>query len=78
MIATDYAKALYELGGKKEHLAPLVSVLKRRGHERLMPNILAEYQKLALKDERLAKHKEESPERRRTRELLELYRKLTA
>jgi hypothetical protein len=78
MIATDYAKALYELGGKKEHLAPLKKMLERRGHTRLMPSILAEYQKLALHDERLARHKEETPERRRTRELLELYRKLTA
>lgn len=78
MIATDYAKALYELGGKPEHLAPLKSILERRGHVRLMPNILAEYQKLVLHDERLSKHKEDSPERRRTRELLELYRTLTA
>ena len=78
MIATDYAKALYELGGKKEHLAPLAAILNRRGHTRLMPNILAEYEKLVLHDERIARHKEETPERRRTRELLELYRTLTA
>ncbi len=78
MIAHDYAKALYELGGKPEYLVPLKSVLERRGHMRLMPSILAQFQKLALHDERLAKHKEETPERRRTRELLELYRKLTA
>lgn len=78
MIAQDYAKALYELGGKPEHLAPLRSVLERRGHLRLMPGILAEYQKLALRDERLAGHKRETPERKRTRELLELYRTLTA
>jgi hypothetical protein len=78
MIATDYAKALYELGGKEEHLAPLKSMLERRGHQKLLPNILAEYEKLSLTKERLALHRHETPERRRTRELLELYRKLTA
>jgi hypothetical protein len=78
MLATDYAKALYVLGGKKEHLAPLKAILARRGHTRLMPGILAEYQKLILRDERLAKHKAESPKQAQTRHLLELYRKLTA
>jgi hypothetical protein len=78
MLAKNYAKALYELGGKAEHLAPLKKVLEHRGHARLMPGIAAEYQKLVLGAERLAKHKEDTPERRRTRNLLELYRKLTA
>ena len=78
MIAADYAKALYELGSKKEHLAPLKKILERRGHLSLLPGILAEYQKLALYHNRLKAHKEETPERRRTRTLLELYRTLSA
>ncbi|HEV7449528.1 MAG TPA: hypothetical protein VGP13_03255 [Candidatus Paceibacterota bacterium] len=78
MLAADYAKALYELGGKKEQLASLQKVLERRGHAKLLPNIAAEYKKLLLRDERLAKHKQETPKQAQTRNLLELYRKLTA
>jgi hypothetical protein len=52
-------------------------MLERRGHHKLAPSIIAEYQKLVLAKERLAKHKEETPERARTRTLLELYRALT-
>jgi hypothetical protein len=78
MLARDYATALHELGGKKEHLAPLKSILERRGHQKLLPRILAEYEKLELGAARLGVHKEETPERRRTRTLLELYRTLVA
>lgn len=78
MIATDYAKALFELGGSEKRLASLRSVLKRRGHEKLLPQIYAEYRKLALGKERLAKHKEVTPQQERTRVLLELYKKLTS
>lgn len=78
MLAKDYAQGLYELGGKKEHLAPLAKILERRGHAKLMPQILAEYEKLVEHDARLKKHKEETPQQAQTRILLELYRKLTA
>jgi hypothetical protein len=77
MLATDYAKALYDLGSKKEHLSALKQVLARRGHAKLLPSILAEYQKLALYQERLAAHKTETPKQAQTRTLLELYRTLT-
>jgi len=78
MLAQNYAKALYELGSKKEHVPLLRQMLARRGHLALMPSILSEYQKLALADERMALHTKDSIERRRTRTLLELYRKLVA
>lgn len=78
MLAKDYAQGLYELGAKKEHLAELTKILKRRGHTKLLPQILAEYEKLVEHDARLLKHKEETPDQTQTRILLELYRKLTA
>lgn len=77
MLARDYAQGLYELGGKPEHLAPLIKVLERRGHSKLLPQILSEFQKLEEHDARLKKHKEETPEQAQTRILLELYRTLT-
>lgn len=77
MLARDYAQGLYDLGGKKEHLAPLIKVLEHRGHLKLLPQILSEYQKLEEHDARLKKHKEETPEQAQTRILLELYRTLT-
>ena len=77
MLATDYAKALYELGEKHEHLQGLTEALKRRGHEKLLPQIFAEYKKLVLGAERLAEHKKVTPEKEQTRVLLELYNKLT-
>ena len=76
MIATDYAKALYQLTGKSDVLGNLRTVLKRRGHEKLLPQIFAEYKKLVLGAERLAKHKEVTPGKEQTRVLLELYKKL--
>jgi hypothetical protein len=77
MIAADYAKALYELGGSAPRLRSLRELLKRRGHERLLPKIYSEYQKISVQDERLKIHKKVTPEKEQTRILLELYRKLT-
>lgn len=77
MLSRDYAQGLYELGGKPEHLAPLKKVLERRGHLKLLSQILAEYQKLEEHDARIAKHKKETPQQAQTRILLQLYRKLT-
>lgn len=77
MIAADYAKALYQLGDRAD-IKNLRSALKRRGHEKLLPRIYTEYQKLGLADERLRRHQEITPEKERTRVLLELYKKLVA
>lgn len=76
MIATDYAKALYELQADASHLSKLKALLKRRGHEKLLPRIFSEYQKLVLQQKRLEAHKKITPEKERTRVLLELYRTL--
>ena len=78
MKASDYAHALYELGGKKEHLSGLKKVLARRGHTKLLPSIFSEYKKIVLYKERLEAHKADTPQRRRTRTLLELYRALVS
>jgi len=77
MIATDYAKALYQLQANARNLPALRALLKRRGHEKLLPRILSEYQKLALQEKRLQVHKKVTPEKERARILLELYRTLT-
>lgn len=77
MQSRDYAQGLYELGGKQEHLAPLIKILERRGHLKLLPQILAQFQKLGEHDARMARHKKETPEQAQTRILLELYRTLT-
>lgn len=75
MIASDYAKALYQLG-ERATMQNLRAALERRGHTKLLPQIYAEYQKLVLADRRLREHKKVTPERERTRILLELYKKL--
>lgn len=79
--ATDYAKALFaaaedhpQMGTKL--LANLRTLLERRGHVRLLPKILSEYEKLFLRDERAKRYRSATPEQERTRVLLELYRKL--
>lgn len=79
--ATEYAKALY--GAAAEHpqmgtklLANLRTLLERRGHTKLLPRILSEYEKLFLKEERMKRYANPTPEEERTRVLLELYRTL--
>jgi len=76
MIAKEYAQALFEL--KAPNLAVVRAVLARRGHEKLLPAIYAEYQKLVLKTERLRVHGSVTPEKERARVLRELYQKLVA
>lgn len=76
-LAAQYAKALYTSTAPEEaRLSGLRETLKRRGHERLMPGIFAEYERLAEREERLKKHKEVTPEQQQTGVLLELYKKL--
>lgn len=83
ILASQYARALHALvtenpktGG--EFLAGLRAALKKRGHEKLLPQIFTEYQKLAMAQTRSARAKEATPERERTRILFELYKKLIA
>ena len=76
MIETDYAKALYALTPGKSDLAKLRALLRRRGHEQLLPRIFSEYKKLALAEERRERNSTITPEAERTRVLLELYRAL--
>lgn len=77
-LAADYAKALYKSeGAEKTRLANLRAALERRGHERLLPSIFAEYERLVEHEERLTTYKETTPEQEQTRILLELYKKLT-
>jgi hypothetical protein len=75
-IATQYAKALYELGDRA-NIKNLRAALSRRGHVKLMPLIFAEYQKLLQGDARLKMHNTTTPEKERTHTLLQLYKKLT-
>lgn len=85
-IAATYARALFDLieepasGASKKaamYLTNLDGVLKRRGHQRLLPRIFTEYQRLQLSKERSEKQQAVTEGEERTRVLLELYRKLT-
>ncbi|MBC7836572.1 hypothetical protein H7X87_02230 [Acetobacteraceae bacterium] len=79
----SYAKALYALIKKNPEKASLYAknlktALRRRGHEKLLPQIAAEGEKLRLREERSMQSSTETPEREQNRILFELYRKLTA
>ncbi len=85
--ASYYAHALFDLVTRgegaseqqgKQYLDNLKQVLARRGHQSLLPNIFAEYQKLVQRRERSSEYAKITPERERTRTLLELYRRLVA
>ena len=81
-IAATYAKALRSLVEEnpstgKEFLTNLRLALNKRGHEKLLPQIFAEYKKLELAGARAAQASAVTPERERTRILFELYKKLT-
>jgi len=77
MIETDYAKALYQTTSRSDLLKNLRELLKRRGHEKLLPRIYSEYKKLVLEEHRRKQSAHVTPEAEKTRILLELYRKLT-
>jgi len=82
-IAAKYAHFLYRTAEEHpeeaaEALQALVTMLKSRHLEKMLPQIYAEYQKLTLGGERRALHVAHTPRRERTRVLLELYRKLIA
>lgn len=81
-VAAHYARALYDLIEENPrkgatYVGNLGEVLKRRGHQQLLPRVFKEYERLQLAKERSAKQQEVTPEQERTRILLELYRKLT-
>ena len=82
-LARTYARVLHELveknpKGARIFLKNLREALKRRGHGKLLPNILSEYQKLETAGLRRAMYAEVTPEMERTRVLMQLYKKLTA
>ena len=81
--AAIYAKALREASVKdtanaKTLLTNLRAALERRGHQKLLPAILTEYEKLELAEERSKSRAEITPESERNRTLLELYRRLVS
>jgi hypothetical protein len=81
--AEQYARALFSLVAENprtggEFFEGLKQALKKRGHDKLLPRILHEYERLAVAQERSAQAREETPERERTRILFELYKKLTS
>ncbi len=79
--AASYARALSELvsaqpkRGRRLLSNPLLA-LKRRGHLGLLPRIYAQYRCLEEADRRRTLARAVTPERERTRMLLELYKKL--
>ncbi len=80
-IETQYAQALYELVTKdpiksEMYLGNLQKTLKAKGHQKLLPRIFAEFKTILDQKERSKKYSLVTPEQERTRNLLELYRKL--
>lgn len=80
-IAASYAKALHDLVTKDAsnsaaYIKNLAASLQKRGHIKLMPAIVSEYQKLDIQAERSKQHSKVTPEKERTRVLLGLYKKL--
>lgn len=80
--AAVYAKALREASkddpNAKGLLTNLHATLKRRGHQKLLPAILNEYEKLELAEARSKARSTVTPESERNRTLLELYRRLVS
>lgn len=81
--ATYYAKALESLvethpDKGRQYIKNLRASLMLRGHEKLLPRILSEYQKLDVKRKRVERHRAITPEMQQTDRLLQLYRKLIA
>ena len=80
-IAASYARALHQLvssNGSKgaTYIANLRASLAKRGHLKLLPKIVSEYQKLEIAGARAARSSAVTPEKERTRMLLGLYKKL--
>ena len=80
-IEAQYARALYLLVSQNpersgEYLAGMRAMLEKKGHQKLMPRIFGAYRSHIEKNERTTTYAQISPERERTRVLLELYRTL--
>lgn len=80
-IAASYARALHQLvsqspGKSSTYIANLRASLAKRGHLKLLPKIVSEYQKLDVADVRAARNSAVTPLKERTRILLGLYKKL--
>ena len=80
-VASSYAKALHESVTEEPakgalFIKNLRASLTKRGHLKLVPNIVSEYQKLEVGAERSTRHSKVTPEKERVRILLGLYRKL--
>lgn len=78
-LARMYAEALSKAEqGKtmKETVQHLLIALKRRGHLKLLPRIVAEYEKLQERSARSKAYTKVTKEGEQTRMLLELYNKL--
>ena len=82
MTAAAYAKALREVAAKnpdtKQTFVHLRTALERRGHVKLLPAIISEYEKLELAEARSKARGTVTTESERTRVLLELYRHLVS
>ncbi len=81
--AALYAKALHAAvaaddSKAKSYLSNLHKALESRGHQKLLPTIFTEYEKLELADARSKERSTITPESERTRNLLELYRRLVS
>ncbi len=82
-LATQYARALHQLVSEQPrsgsvYIKGLSEALAKRGHQKLLPQIMREYEKLAVMGERVERSRSVTPERERTRVLFELYKKLVA
>jgi F0F1-type ATP synthase delta subunit len=80
-LQAQYAQALHQLVAEhpekgKEYIEHLKKVLTRKGHQKLMPRILAEYEAIVSRQERSKTYATTTPDSERTRVLLELYRTL--
>jgi hypothetical protein len=79
--ATAYAKAIFETDKSKlskTYFVNLRKALESRGHQKLLPAIVSEYEKLELAAHRSKMRSTSTPESERNRTLLELYRRLIA
>ncbi len=81
ILEQQYAEALYQLvvaapNRSREYLEQLVSTLKHKGHTQLLPRIFSQFEKILERKKRSEIYSTESPEKKRTRILLELYRTL--
>ena len=80
-LARQYAEVLSTLStdakGQESISRNFFAALKHNGHEKLLPAIVRECERLDLGRKRLAEQKKITPEQEQTRILTELYRKLT-